>query len=61
MKFFILNTLYIYVYVNPSQLNFFVSEFMDQISIKHTATECIFLGGGVGWLHKYIYVNYQVR
>lgn len=47
MKFFILNTLYIYVYVNPSQLNFFVSEFMDQISIKHTATECIFLGGGL--------------
>lgn len=55
MKCFILNTLYIYVYVNPSQLNFVVSELMDQISIKHTATECI--GGG----HKYIYVNYQVR
>lgn len=46
MKCFILNTLYIYAYVNPSQLNFFVSEFMDQISIKHTATECIFGGGG---------------
>lgn len=29
MKFFILNTLYKYVYVNPSQLNFFVSEFME--------------------------------
>lgn len=59
MKCFILNTLYIYAYVNPSQLNFFVSEFMDQISIKHTATECIF--GGGGGLHKYIFVNYQVR
>lgn len=58
MKCFILNTLYIYAYVNPSQLNFFVSEFMDQISIKHTATECIFEGRG---LHKYIFVNYQVR
>lgn len=58
MKCFILNTLNIYAYVNPSQLNFVVSEFMDQISIKHTATECILGGGG---LHKYIYVNYQVR
>lgn len=48
MKCFILNTLYIYVYVNSSQLNFVVSEFMDQISIKHTATECIFFWGGGG-------------